>query len=229
VEDACKEGVLKTIKLLEDLGHKVEEKDPPVNGRKLAASYLMLYYGEVAASMEELEHVLGRKAKLKDVEPATWLIGLVGKVLSAKDFVLSLREWDIAAFQMEQFHETYDFFVTPTTAYLPSQIGEQDTSPVENLLISITSKLKLTRAIKSLGILDKIAEESLKRTPFTQLANLTGQPAMSVPMYLSEDGLPVGVQFMAARGKEDIILNLAAQLEQTDHWINVKTSPGFLK
>ncbi len=225
VDEECKHGVLKTVKLLESMGHIVEEKEPSIDGSKLAASYLTLYFGEVAASIQELSPVLGRQPKYKDVEPTTWLLGLLGNSVSAKDFVLSIREWDVAAYKMEQFHEEYDFFITPTTAFLPSQIGEQDITAMEKLLISLTSKLKLAGVLKRVGMVDQIAKASLKRTPFTQLANLTGQPAMSVPLHITEAGLPVGVQFMAARGREDLLLELATCLEQTDNWIGILENP----
>lgn len=70
--------------------------------------------------------------------------------------------------------------------------------------------------------MEQLVDESLKRVPFTQLANLTGQPAMSVPVHVTSNGLPVGTQFMAARGKEDILLQLAKQLEESDVWEGTK-------
>ncbi|SET20304.1 amidase [Salinibacillus kushneri] len=206
VEKECVEAVQKTVQLLEDMGHHVEEKEPNVNGRELAKSYLTMYFGEVAAMLHDLEGVLGRKAKSSDVEASTWLLGILGKSGSIEDYVLSLREWDLAAYKMESFHEQYDLYLTPTTAFKQAQIGELDTKPSEKLLI---------------GLASQIAENSLKRTPFTQLANLTGQPAMSVPLYQTEKNLPLGVQFIAARGREDLLLELASQLETTDYWVNV--------
>jgi amidase len=68
-------------------------------------------------------------------------------------------------------------------------------------------------------------EASLTYTPFTQLANLTGQPAISVPVHLTAAGLPLGVQFMAPKGKEDWLLQLAAQIEQSELWIGMKGNP----
>ncbi|MBE4909727.1 amidase [Bacillus luteolus] len=222
VHPECKEAVLKTVKLLESLGHNVEEKEAPVDGYKIIKSYLTLYFGEVAASIASLEDVLGRKAKQLDVEPSTWLLGLLGKATSAEEFVLGLREWDIAAFQMEEFHSKYDFYITPTTAFPPAKIGELEPKSLEKLLINVVGKIGSGNLLKKAGIVDQIAKTSLMRTPFTQLANLTGQPAMSVPMHVTKDGLPCGVQFIAARGKEDILFQLASELEQTEHWSTSK-------
>ncbi len=227
VHPECEEAVLKAVKLLESMGHIVEEKNAPIDGKKLANSYMTLYFGEVAASLKEMEGTIGRKLKIDDIEPATYILGLLGKTITAEEFVLAIREWDIAAFKMEEFHESYDFYVTPTTAFPPSKIGELDASSYEKVLINIVGSLKLQKLVKRLGIVDQMVEKSLKRTPFTQLANLTGQPAMSVPLHLTHDGLPVGVQFMAAKGREDLLFQMAGLLEQKDEWINVSENRMF--
>jgi amidase len=163
----------------------------------------------------------------RDVEPSTWLLGLLGKATSAEEFVLSIREWDIAALQMETFHETYDFYITPTTAFPPAMIGELQPTASEQFLIRTVGRTGLGGLLKKAGIVDQIARKNLARTPFTQLANLTGQPAMSVPMHLTEDGLPIGVQVIAARGHENLLLQLAGELEQSEHWIDVRQNPLF--
>lgn len=228
VHSECKEAVMRTVSLLESMGHHMEEKDAPVDGRKLAKSYMTLYFGEVAASLAMLEEILGRKATMNDVEPPTWLLGLLGKVTSAEEWVLGIREWDKAAFSMEEFHETYDLYITPTTAFPPAKIGELDLKASEKRLIKVIDSLKLAGVVKKSGFIDQLIENSLKRTPFTQLANLTGQPAMSVPLHLTKDGLPTGVQFMAAKGREDLLFSMAAELERTDNWVDIKENP-FLK
>ena len=229
IDNDCKEAVLKTAKLLESMGHQVVEVDVPVDGRKIAKSYLTMYFGEVAAGLAALEDVLGRKAKMTDVESTTWMLGLVGKATSAEEFVLGIREWDKAAIQMEHFHETYDLLLTPTTASPPAKIGELEPSKSEKAALQFAGKLSLGRLMKKAGIVEQVAEKNLERTPFTQLANLTGQPAMTVPIHLTSDGLPVGVQFMAAKGREDLLFSLAGQLELTDDWVPVQRNPFYMK
>ena len=225
IHPECLQAVIRAAQLLESLGHHVEEVKSPIDGKKIAKSYMTLYFGEVAAVITQLEEVLGRKARLGDVEPATWLLGQLGKVISSEEFVLNLNEWDFAAFKMEAFLGDYDLFMTPTTADLQSKIGDQDLSKKEVTMIKWVSRLKLAKTLKKMGIVDDLINRSLERTPFTQLANLTGQPAMSVPLHLSSGGLPVGVQFIAAKGREDILYRLAGQLEQTESWISVNQNP----
>ncbi|MGR3763138.1 amidase family protein [Rossellomorea sp. NS-SX7] len=218
VDPECKAAVLNTAKWLEEMGHEVEEIEAPVDGLKIAKSYLTMYFGETAAMLASLEAVLGRKASPADVEPTTWLLGLLGKATSAEEFVLGIREWDKAAYQMEIFHETYDYYLTPTTAFPPAKIGDLEPSSTEKFMISTIGKLGLGGLLKKVGIVDGLAEKNLMRTPFTQLANLTGQPAMSIPVHQTPDGLPVGVQVTAAKGREDLLLQLAGELERTEHW-----------
>ena len=225
VDPACKEAVLKTAKMLESMGHAVEEREAPVDGDKIARSYMMMYFGEVAATLASLEEVLGRRANMSDVEPTTWVLGLLGKTFSAQDFVLSLREWDKAAYAMEEFHQTYDFYLTPTTAFPPAAIGQLRPSSGQEFMLKLIGKLGLGGLLK--GTVDQVAKTSLRRTPFTQLANLTGQPAMTAPLHKTPDGLPVGVQFMAARGREDLLYQMAGVLEQSGDWIDVRQNPLF--
>lgn len=227
VHEECVEAVRKTVKLLEDMGHYVEEKDAPVDGKRIANSYIMLYFAEVASTLKEIEQKLGRKVKLSDVEPTTWILGLLGKAVSSEEFLTSLKYWDIAAIEMENFHDEYDLYITPTTAFPPSKIGELDLSSAEKTLIKTVSGLGLSRILKKSGFVDQLAHKSLERTPFTQLANLTGQPAMSLPMHITKEGLPCGVQVMARRGREDLLFQLAGELEQTDAWIDVKQNPNY--
>jgi amidase len=76
------------------------------------------------------------------------------------------------------------------------------------------------------GMVGSMARDSLRYVPFTQLANLTGTPAMSVPLHWSADGLPLGVQFIGRFGSEDVLLQLAHQLEQAQPWFD--RLPGWV-
>ncbi|WP_409299107.1 amidase family protein [Peribacillus sp. SCS-26] len=109
VHPECRDAVLKAAKFLEEQGHMVEEKEAPVDGNKIAKSYITMYFGEVAASLSGMEQALGRKVKAGDVEPATWLLGLLGKVTSAEEWVLSLREWDTASLPWKAFMKNMIF------------------------------------------------------------------------------------------------------------------------
>jgi amidase len=119
---------------------------------------------------------------------------------------------------MGDFHRKFDLYLTPTTASPPIEIGVLDQSPLEKLALKVVNGLRAGGAIQAIGLPEKLALENLAPVPFTQLANLTGQPAMSVPLHWTPEGLPCGVHFMAPIGKEAVLLRLAAQLERAKPW-----------
>src|SRR5690606_35479734 len=146
----------------------------------------------------------------EDMEIESWLLNIAGQSVSAAEFTSSLASWDTAAAQMAKLHEEYDFYITPATPFTAPKVGE--------LTHSAESQMELRERIERLNKVGKqelIYEmflPSLTYTPFTQLANLTGQPAVSLPVYLSEEGLPLGVQVMASKGEEHRLLQLAYQI-----------------
>jgi len=222
VHPECIRAVEEAAKLLEDLGHRVEEKQPGVDGKAAAKSYLTMNFGEVAADLQEMREVLGRKVTTSDVEQATYTLGLLGRALSAGDFVAAMRTWDRSARQMGVYFQEYDLYMTPTTAQPPSRIGEMQPTPAEKALIKVINTFELGRLLTATGIVDQLANKSLARTPFTQLANLCGLPAMSVPLHWTPDGFPCGTHFIAPFGREDRLFQLAAQLEQARPWAGRK-------
>ncbi|MDX1707277.1 MAG: amidase [Desulfobacterales bacterium] len=220
VHPECTRAVEKTALLLEELGHKLEEARPAVDGLALAKGLVILYAGEVAALMADLKYILGKKVTPPDVETLTWTVALLGRTFSAGQFVRAQREWELAARIMGRFHENYDLYLTPTMAYPPVKIGELTPKPIELMILKVINALGLGRLLIASGITDKLAVENLEKTPFTQLANFTGQPAMSLPLHWTSNGLPCGVQFMGRFGDEATLLRLAAQLEKARPWID---------
>jgi len=225
VHPECVQAVEAAARLLEELGHRVEEAAPKLDGIRLAQSYLTMYFGEVAADIEELEGVLKRKLKPGDLETVTWTLGLMGRTVSAGAFVRAIRQWHSAAREMGRFHERFDLYLTPTLAHPPVKIGELQPMPLERAALTLINAAGLGRLLKATGIMDKMAVKSLEKTPFTQLANFTGQPAMSVPLHWTREGLPCGVQFIAPFGDEATLLRLAAQLEEARPWFHRRPPP----
>ncbi|HSP79228.1 MAG TPA: amidase family protein, partial [Myxococcaceae bacterium] len=97
------------------------------------------------------------------------------------------------------------------------RIGELALKPAEVAGLAVLRRVPVKAAF--LKLLDALAANSLDRTPNTQLCNLTGQPAMSVPLHWNAAGLPIGVQFAARFGEEATLFRLAAQLEQARPWM----------
>ncbi len=222
VDPECVKAVENAAHLLEEMGHHLEEAGPEIDGLGLAKSYLAMYFGEVAADIEALDTILNRKAGPKDVEPMTYVLGLLGQSFSSGYLVEALRRWDQAARKMGQFFKKYDLYMTPTTAHPPARIGEITPKPLEMLLIKAVNFLKCGWILRASGIVDTLAEKSLERTPFTQLANLCGLPAISVPLHWTPRGMPLGVQFIGPFGNEAVLFRLAGQLEKAQPWFDSK-------
>lgn len=222
VHEEAKQAVHKMVNWLEAEGHYVEEKNGPVDGHAVMHSYFTMNNGEISGMVASIEKMIGRSITADDVEIITWVLNVAGHNVSAKDFVLSLEQWDVAAAQMAVFHETYDFYVTPTNAFPPAKVGELMPNEEQRKHLLTISELS---AAEQIEMINQMFEASLKRTPFTQLANLTGQPAMTVPTHVTKDGLPLGVQFVAPKGREDLLLTIAAHIEQADIWEGMKKNP----
>lgn len=218
VHSDCVKSVEDAAQLLESLGHQVEAARPELDGLALAKSYLAMYFGEVAADIDALAPVLKRKAGPKDVEFTTYTLGLLGRSFSSGDLVAALRKWDLAAREMGRFFRSYDLYLTPTTAQPAAKIGELIPAGLEAILMKTINALGLGGLLKRTGIVDSLAVKSLARTPFTQLANLCGLPAMSVPLFWTADKMPLGAQFIAPFGDEATLFQLAGQLERVRPW-----------
>lgn len=212
----CVAAVEATARVLENLGHEVEYARPDYDGMALARCYLGLYFGEVSALMERAREDFG--ARNQDFELDTRLIGMLGNTMPLSDYVRRRQQWNGFARALGAFFGRYDVYLCPTTGQLPARIGELDTPAHLRMAAKLMLALKAGRLVHRSGQVDQMALESLARTPFTQLANLTGTPAMSMPLHWTPAGLPVGVQFGARHGDEGRLLQLAAQLEEASPW-----------
>ncbi len=223
VNQECKNAVEHCAKLLTSLGHNVEECTPSYNGELLIDAYLTMYFGHIAADIAQLKQKSGVNAVNK-LEENTRFLGLLGECLSAGDFVSSKHHWFELKKAMDIYHQQYDLLLTPTVADLPVKIGALAMTPAKLLQTKFINTLGagVARLAKKplLNIVKEEASKNLNKTPFTQLANLTGQPAMSVPLYWSKNGFPCGVQFIAPFADEQTLFKLAAQLEQAQPWAN---------
>ncbi len=218
-DDAIK-AVQHTVSLLESLGHTVEAVHPYINADDLTDSYLTMYYGHVAADLEFTAKLLNSNFSNLDVEDTTKLMGYIGKKISAEQFVTAKRRWNDFSQSMHALHQEYDVLLTPTLGSEPVPIGEFELSALDKLGSKLTNAFGLHKLLLKTGMTKKLALDNLEKLPFTQLANLTGQPAMSVPLYWTQSGLPLGSQFIAPLGDEKTLLQLAHQLEQAQPWFH---------
>ncbi len=221
VHAQCVEAVLRAARLLESLGHRVEPAQPAIDGHALARSFVTMYFGQTAASIAQARRLTG--AGEREFELETRILALLGRTLSAGEYVDEHARWNDYARALGQFHQTFDLYLTPTTAQPPNRIGELATPPLQRAAAQLVLALRAGRLLLKSGMVDTLVATSLQRVPFTQLSNLTGTPSMSVPLHWAPADaggaeLPFGVQFVARFGDEATLLRLAAQLEQAQPW-----------
>ncbi|CAN5367690.1 amidase [soil metagenome] len=225
VHPECVRAVQQAAALLEQLGHDVNEAAPPIDGLALARAYLTLYFGQTAADVQWIAREFGR-ARPRQLEASTRALAAVGRSLSSGDYVLTRRSWNTFARTMADFHSEFDVYVTPTIATPPVRIGELKPTTTQSAALAAAGVLRAGRLLLSSGLLERLAFETLGKAPFTQLANITGAPAMSVPLAWSDAGLPIGVHFQAPWGDEATLFRLAAQLESARPWFDRRPPSG---
>ncbi|MYH52061.1 MAG: amidase [Gemmatimonadetes bacterium] len=220
VHPDCVEAIADAVKLLADLGHDVVEAAPMVDGPAFARAFLRMMAGELGAEIEDLTAALGRKPRRSELEPLTWCFGLVSRALSSADFAHALRTLERTGNAVAAFFTDWDVLVTPTLATPPPAIGGLPPRPIEHLQLRVLGAIGSGRVVKMAGLIDRTAADAFDFTPWTPVFNISGQPAMSVPLHWNAHGLPVGVHFVARVGDEATLLRLAGQLERTRPWFD---------
>ncbi|NDZ95307.1 amidase [Streptomyces sp. SID6673] len=205
-------------KVLDELGHHVEEVAPPYDDAALARDFLTVWFAVLATEVDETRALTG--ATDRDFEADTLAMAELGRSAGAVAALSALNKVNDYVVSLEAFHQTYDHFLTPTLATPPLRIGATTTPPPLQAASRVIAKLHAGNLLARTGILDDLIEQSLGWVPYTQLANLTGRPAISVPLHWTADGLPLGVQFVGRLGADGDLLALAAQLEQADPWVH---------
>lgn len=203
-------------RLLSELGHEVEEARPEFERERLVRAYLTQIAAGVAAEIEEMGRWVGRKPAPRYFEPATWFLYQIGRHLSAAELQQAHDAAQAAGRSLAAFFSRYDLLVTPTLAYPPVRLGELALKPIERFALAALRAIPAGAVLRA--ILGQLAETSLERTPNTQLFNQTGQPAISLPLHETTDGLPVGVQLAARYAEDALLVRVAAQLEEARPW-----------
>lgn len=197
IDPACLAAVEDAAHLCEQLGHHVEQASPDFDAVALQHGFEMVF---AANAMANIARVTAGAMPGRDlVEPLTYALAELGRTYSAADYILNLHSLHRQSRRIAGFFNQYDIWLTPTLAQTPRPIGYFD----------ITSS-------DVRGWMAKLAAF----VPFTYPFNITGQPAASVPLYWTPDGLPIGCQFAARYGEEDLLLRLCAQLEQARPWFD---------
>lgn len=211
------EAVNKVASFLENQGHQVVEVDQlPVDGIEAIQTYYMMNSVETAAMFDGIERYLGRSVTREDMELMTWAIYQAGQRVKAKDYSRVIQLWDQYSHVMAVFHQDYDLILSPATADVAPKHGAlAPSSALEEALLHIADYEQKEQE----SLIMEMFAPGLSLTPFNQLANMTGQPSISLPVYRTVAGLPLGVQLTAAKGREDLLLAMAQFLEDQDQFV----------
>jgi amidase len=197
-------SIAKTLDLLGELGHQVEESAPDgLESEQIVGHFTACFGAWTAQELDLLEAMVGQPIVEGDVEPGTAAIAELGRTVTASQYLTSLDALQTWTRTVSAWWEDHDVLVLPTMPVLPTPLGAFDSpadNPLEGMAMSTTVVL------------------------YTAPFNITGQPAISLPLHWSEDGLPVGVQLVAAYGREDLLVRVAAQLEEAAPWAD-RTPP----
>lgn len=216
MDTECIQAVESTAGLLEELGHRVTEARPAVDATLLKEAFWVLIAADMACTVDSAARVAGRRASGDLFETSSWLIGVVGRRLTAPDVVTALEYIRNIGRLTAPFFDTYDVFVEPTIARRPWKTGSLY-APINKRVAKAVVRLRGRRA--ALSAIARQGEPAFRAVPNTALWNTTGQPSMSLPLYWS-DGLPIGVQFTARYADEALLFRLAAQIERARPWID---------
>lgn len=226
VHPECVKGVELTAALLRDLGHEVEEAAPPIDREPWVMAFMTVIAAETGADVEETGRLIGRKVGVDDFERLTAVIGLLGRSWSATDYALAVRHLQQWSRGVGAFFEGYDVLLTPTLSTPPVPIGALKPTAAEAIALASIARLGAGWLMRASGLVRTLADKTFEFIPYTPLFNVTGQPAVSLPLHWSAEGLPVGMQFAARWGDEATLFRLSAQLEKARPWIG-RTPRGF--
>ncbi|HKH41332.1 MAG TPA: amidase family protein [Solirubrobacterales bacterium] len=185
--------------MLEGLGHAVDEDVPAVDESfDLIETFLTRWYAGQTEILEQFGTLLGRELGPSDVEPLTWAMAEEGKRRHSGQYLAAVTQHQAIGRMLGMWFEAgHDLLLTPTMGELPPPLGSFDDSGPEPL---------------------QTIHRGERTAAFTALINATGNPAISLPLAWSDEGLPIGVQLVAAYGREDLLLRVASQLEQAHPW-----------
>ena len=212
----CMAALDDAIALLQELGHEVVEAKPDYDREAMVLAYFRTVAAGTADFVTATSRAAGKSPSASDYEAPTWLLAQIGWATTAAEYVASEGVMHQACRSVASFFDDHDMFLTPTVAEPPLEIGALELTGSERTQLSLLRVLNLRPLL--MQALQQLGTNALARTPNTQLFNQTGHPAMSVPLYWSKAGLPIGVQLAGRWAREDQLFQLAAQLERARPW-----------
>ncbi|EGO2628801.1 6-aminohexanoate hydrolase [Enterococcus faecalis] len=216
VSAEAKEAVAEAVAFLKDQGYTLVEVKHPVDGERLMKNYYTVAAGSAGIADFMARQKLKRPLERNDVELLTWALFQTGKNITSEETTAAWTDIALQAQAMDEFYQQYPILLTPTTAATAPSIDNPLLKPEHAAQMERIDQL--SPAEQKQLIYDQWLT-AFTYTPFTQQANLFGHPALSVPTYVSKEGLPLGIQFNSALNEDRTLLQLGALFEN-NHKIN---------
>jgi amidase len=218
LDSECIHALQETVDFLRTLGHELVQATPPHDVDVFAQGYLLRGVAATAGDVREASQILGRRLHPDELEPETWALARLGDSFTAADLDSQNRALLCQARLFARYMEKYDVFLTPTLAKPPVPHGEFKVKGAEKILASILRHVGLGRLPRHLPVLKRLAEQNFQWVAATQVMNITGQPSVSLPLWWSNDNLPIGMMFTARIYDDATLFRLAGQLEKERPW-----------
>ncbi|TFV52845.1 amidase [Blastococcus sp. TF02A_35] len=213
--------------LLTDLGHEVEEVDPPHDDRQLGRDFLTIWFVHQANEVDRIRRETG--AGDDGFELDTRIMAALGRSFGAAALQAAQERRRLYIGALAGFHATHDLLLTPTLGEPPIRVGSLATPAPLRLVAEGMLRTRTTGVLRRVGMVDQMVEANLAWVPYTQLANVTGRPAISLPLYRTPGGLPMGVQLVGRLSSEELLLRLARQLEVAAPWAHHLPAPAVAR
>lgn len=219
IRPECRTAVTRSVALVEGLGHRVDRMRLDIDREATIKAFLTLVAASTAATLSDVAQLKGQRTPApEEYELTTWMLRLVGRKLTGQQVATALTHLrgigrTVAAAMATQ---QIDVILTSTLTEPPMRHHALDPTATEQRVLETLRRVPVKPAL--LALFHQLAQTTLAPIPNLPLFNITGQPAMSVPLHWTADNLPVGVQFAGRFGDEATLLRLAAQLEAAQPW-----------
>ena len=205
VHHDCVAAVRDAAALCAELGHEVTEAAPTLDGEMLVRSFTAVWAAGTAWTIDSIAHMTRLKPTPDQFERFTWNLAALGRRVSSSEYLLAVQALQLVGREIARFQQTHDVWLTPTLAEPPVPLGTMSTAVDDPMPTLMRAEAFV---------------------PFTPLCNASGQPAMSVPLFWNEAGVPIGTHFVGRFGDEATLFRLAAQLEAARPWANRRPPLG---
>ncbi len=205
IDPVCRKAVEITANILSSLGHEVDEVSPNFDHERMGKALVTVIAVNYLTTIMDREAEIGRPPDAAELERVIWHRLEIARRTSASEYALAIRDLHRSGRQFNQFFVDRDIHLTPTLARPPQPLGtfDMNSDDVAGYLSGLYGYI-----------------------PFTAIYNATGNPACTIPMHWTDDNIPIGIQLGAGFGREDLLFQIAAQLEVAQPWQHRR--PSFL-